>query len=75
MREPFFGEPSEFCHKRGGLLRCEIAPEHFHGDEAVAGGFVGTKHRTERARADLMENPERPECLWRKVQDRIFVVQ
>ena len=75
MREPSLGEPSEFCHKRGGLFRCEIAPKYFHGDEAVAAGLVGTKHRTERTRADLMENPERPECLWRKVQDRIFAVQ
>ena len=38
-------------------------------------GLVRAKNRTQRARTNLMENPERPECLRRKVQDRIFAVQ
>ncbi len=47
----------------------EIEAEHFDRDEPVAAGLVRAKHGTERARTNLMENPERPECLWRKVQD------
>jgi bacillithiol biosynthesis cysteine-adding enzyme BshC len=39
------------------------------------GGLVGAEDGTQRARTNLMENPEQPECFRRKVQDRIFAVQ
>ena len=62
-------------HERRGLLGCEIETKDFYRDEPIAAGLVRTKHRPQRARTNLMENPEGPECLWRKVQDRIFAVQ
>jgi len=47
----------------------DVEAEDFDRDQALAGRIVRAKYRTERACADLMENPKRPECLWRKVQD------
>ena len=41
----------------------------------MTSGLVCAKDRTQRARANLMENPEWPERFRRKVQDRIFAVQ
>jgi bacillithiol synthase len=57
------------------LFEREIETKDFDGHQAIAARFVRTKNRTERSRPDLMENPERPECLWWEVQDRIFAVQ
>jgi hypothetical protein len=51
------------------LFRCDVEPEDFDGDEPLACRIVRAKYGTERARTDLMENPKRPEGLWRKVQD------
>jgi len=36
---------------------------------------MSAKYRPQRARTNLMENPEWAERLWRKEQDRIFAVQ
>ena len=67
--------------QRGRLFRGEIETKDLDCDEPVAtfisgvSGLVRTEDRTQRARTNLMENPERPECFRRKVQDRIFAVQ
>ena len=68
-------------NQRGRLFRGEIETKDLDCDEPVAtfvsgvSGLVRTEDRTQRARTNLMENPERPECFRRKVQDRIFAVQ
>jgi hypothetical protein len=59
----------ELTDERERLFRCDVEMEDLDRDQAPAAGFVRAKNRTERACADLMENPKRPECLWRKVQD------
>jgi bacillithiol biosynthesis cysteine-adding enzyme BshC len=71
-------ERFEAIDERFGLIGREVGTKDLYGNEPLAsviGGLVGAKHRAQRARTNLMENPERPECLWRKVQDRIFAVQ
>ena len=71
-------ERVELGDERGRLFGGEIETKHFDGDEPIAspiGRLVRAEDRTQRARTNLMENPEGPECLWRKVQDRIFAVQ
>ena len=57
------------------MLRSEVETKDLDRDEPIASGLVGAEDRTQRARTNLMENPERPECFRRKVQDRIFAVQ
>jgi hypothetical protein len=52
-----------------------VKTKHFDGDQSIAGAIMRAKNRTKCACADLMENPKRPECLWRKVQDGIFAGQ
>jgi hypothetical protein len=59
----------ELAQQRGGLFGRNVEAEDFDCNEAVAGRIVRAEDGTERACADLMENPKRPECLWRKVQD------
>lgn len=64
-----------------GLFRREVETKDFDCDEPIAtvvsgiGWLVRPKDRTQRARTNLMENPEWPERFRRKVQDRIFAVQ
>lgn len=68
----------ELRHERGGLLRGEVEAKDFDRYEPIAtltSGLVCAEDRTQRARTNLMENPERPERVRRKVQDRIFAVQ
>ena len=59
----------EFAHQRRRLLRVHVDAEHLDRHQAIAAGLMRAEHRTEFACADLMENPERAECLWWKVQD------
>jgi len=70
--------------QRGRLFWGEIETKDLDCDEPVAPlisgvsgvrRLVGTKDRTQRARTNLMENPEWSECFRRKVQDGIFAVQ
>jgi hypothetical protein len=65
----------ERARERARLLGCEIQTKYFDGHEPIAIGIVRPKDRTENARADLMKNPKRPECLWWKVQEGVFVGQ
>ena len=71
---------SRLGHERRGLFGSQVETKDFDCDEPIARsliirGLVRTEDRTQRARTNLMENPERPECFRRKVQDRIFAVQ
>jgi bacillithiol synthase len=57
------------------LFGSEVESKDFDRYEPIAPGLVRAEDRTQRARTNLMENPEWPECFRRKVQDRIFAVQ
>jgi bacillithiol biosynthesis cysteine-adding enzyme BshC len=68
----------ELGHKGYGLFWGEVEAKDLDRDEPVASivsRFVRAEDGTQRARTNLMENPERSECFRRKVQDRIFAVQ
>jgi len=65
----------ELDDERGGLFRGEVETKDFDRYEPIAPGLVCAEDRTQRARTNLMENPEWPERVRRKVQDRIFAVQ
>ena len=61
-----------------GLFGREVETKNLDGNEPIgirAGRLVRAKHRAQRARTNLMENPEQPECIGREIQDRIFAVQ
>ena len=68
-------EPSQLGDEGFGLFGREVETKDFDRYEPIASGLVCTEDRTQRARTNLMENPEWPECFRRKVQDRIFAVQ
>jgi bacillithiol biosynthesis cysteine-adding enzyme BshC len=68
-------EPLELNDERCGLFWSEIESKDFDRYEPITSGLVCAEDRTQRARANLMENPEWPERFRRKVQDRIFAVQ
>lgn len=71
-------ERLELDDERLGLFRRQVETKNFDCDEPIAtivSGLVCAEDRTQRARTNLMENPERPERFRRKVQDRIFAVQ
>ncbi len=64
MREIRGDERVQLRDERGGLFGREIETKHLDRHEPIAigaGRLVRTKHRTQRARTNLMENPERPE--------------
>ena len=65
----------EMLYESSRLLGCQFEAKYFDRDQAIVPAFVRAKHRAERARTNLMENLERPECLWRKVQNGIFAAQ
>ena len=78
MSEVCRDERFELGDERRALFGGEFETENLDGDEAVSTivrRLVRAEDRTQRARTNLMENPERPECFRRKVQDRIFAVQ
>ena len=68
-------ERVELGDERRRLFGSEVETKDLDRDEPIASGLVRTEDRTQRARTNLMENPEWPECFRRKVQDRIFAVQ
>jgi hypothetical protein len=64
MRDIGCNQRVQLFDERAGLLGCEIETKHFDRDEPIAMGasrLVCAKHRAQRARTNLMENPERPE--------------
>ncbi len=64
--------------ERGSLFGGEVETKNLYRNEPLATAIarlVCAKHRTQRARTNLMENSEGPECFRRKVQDRVFAVQ
>ena len=68
-------ERPEFGQERFGLFRSQVETKDFDRYEPIASRLICAEDRTQRARTNLMENPEWSECFRRKVQDRIFVVQ
>jgi hypothetical protein len=68
----------EGAHQRCCLDGGQFESKDFDRDEPIASivsVLVGAEDGTQRARTNLMENPEWPERFRRKVQDRIFAVQ
>ena len=54
----------QLVNERVRLFRREIETKHFDCNEPIASlacRLVRAKHRAQRARTNLMENPERPE--------------
>jgi hypothetical protein len=47
-------------------LRRQIDSKDFDGDEPIVIGIERPKYRTESAGANLMENPEWTEGVWRR---------
>jgi bacillithiol biosynthesis cysteine-adding enzyme BshC len=68
-------ERPKLGHQRRRLFGSEVETKDLDCDEPIASGLVRAEDRTQRARTNLMENPEWPECFRRKVQDRVFAVQ
>ena len=71
-------ERLELGRERCSLFGSQVETKDFDRYEPIApiiSGLVCAEDRSQRARTNLMENPERPECFRRKVQDRIFAVQ
>src|SRR5688572_18101600 len=71
-------ERFELGRERCSLFGSQVETKDFDRYEPIASiisGLVCAEDRSQRARTNLMENPERPECFRRKVQDRIFAVQ
>ena len=66
MREVGRDQPfeigDELVHAFGG----KVETEEFDGDQLVLTGIVGSKHRAEHARANLMQNAERTERVRRR---------
>ena len=75
MIDPGRDERVKMIDERRGLFGGQIEPKHLYGDEPIGSRLVRAEHRPQSARTNLMENPERPECLRWKVQDGIFAVQ
>jgi bacillithiol biosynthesis cysteine-adding enzyme BshC len=75
MTDVYGHERIELGNERASLFGCEVETKNLDRYEPIASGLVRAKDRTQRARTNLMENPEWPECFRRKVQDRIFAVQ
>ncbi len=61
MEEAGIGRARQLIGKHLRLLRCNVEAEDFDRYQPIAHRFVGTKHRTESANADLMQDPERAE--------------
>jgi hypothetical protein len=56
----------EFGDKLMHALGRQIESKELDGDKAVAIGIKRAKHGAQCAGADLMENPEGTEGLWRR---------
>ena len=54
----------QLVSERVRLLGCDVEAEHLDRDEAIAGRFVGSEDRAERANANLMQHPEGAEGWW-----------
>ena len=66
MRQVGSDQPFEIGDELVHAFWRQIEAEKFDGDELVLFRIVGPKNRTERARANLVENAERTERVRRR---------
>ena len=59
-------QPLELGDELMHALGRQIESEQLDGDETIVLGFIGAKHRTQRARADLMKNAKWTERVGRR---------
>ena len=58
MKQPGLRRTGEFIGEGPRLLRRNVEPKDFDGDEPVTCWLVCPEHRAERDNADLMQHPE-----------------
>ena len=75
MEESRLGGPRQLVGQRLRLLGRDVETEDLHGDQPVAFGLVGAEDGTERADADLMQDPEGAELCWCSEGRRIVAGQ
>ena len=63
----------ELRHELVQAFGRQIEPEQFDGDEPIAIGIERSKHGPQSAGANLMENPEWTESVWRRATRRVRV--
>ena len=66
MRQPGGDQPLEFGDELMDALGRQIESKEFDGHETIMVRIERPKHRSQCAGANLMENPERTEGLWRR---------
>jgi len=66
MREPRRNQPFELSHQLMDAFGRQIEPERLDRDEPIAFGIVRAKDGTYSTGANLMENPEWTENVWRR---------
>ena len=62
------GQPREFGSEDRRLLGRQIEGECLDGDQVLVIGIVGTKHRSQHARPDLVQEFEPTESRRRRVR-------
>ncbi len=65
MREPGLNQAFQLGNEQVHAFGRQVQTEEFDGNEAVAFGIVSAKNRPEGTGANLMENPEPSEGIWR----------
>ena len=66
-------EPFEFGDELMHALGWQVELEKFDGDKPIAIGIERPKHGSQCAGANLMENPERTEGVWRRITRSVRV--
>jgi hypothetical protein len=66
VRELARNQPLELGDELMGPLGGQIEPKQFDGDETILIRIVRTEDGARCAGANLMENPERTEGVWRR---------
>ena len=66
MSEAGRNQPFELSHQLMDTFGWQIEPEGFDGDEPIAFRIVRAKDGTYSTGANLMENPEWTENVWRR---------
>jgi len=62
MNQLGFGGVSQLVGERLCLFRGDVETKDLDRDETIARGLVGTEHRSQRAHANLMQDPEGSKC-------------
>jgi hypothetical protein len=66
VRHPGGDQPLEFCDELMDPFGRKIEPEQFDGYETIVVRIERSKHGSQCAGANLMENPEWTEGFWRR---------